>query len=444
MDENSISKYLINITDKKKYSNEEIYNNLKNCLDGKKACLFSCGPNLMEHKDRFHEIENDDNIIKCCFKNTVIKTDIFACGNYLKGLNIPDNIFSIYFALSFSDKIMKNETININDKTNLIIKSKRFNKEAYKKNSFWRWNDITTQFKDNEIIQEEYIDCTYNFIDFLLYIGIKEIYLFGFFHAEKLIDLSKYEYTELLRRQHHFSDTEKSIGNIENINALEPSDYNSIICSYYLTDILEKHNAKCFNVSALGIVSNKIKRITFDSIFTSNKEYIESKYKYIDFIDQLNNIVDFEYYYNKYIGKKYMDTDINKLKIFSDILLEGIYCKKHFNPTIKNENEIYINTFSVSVFCSVCFINNYPLVTTINRTQIHIFFCHFANKFIHKVADIYNKDVFNENYFNILLEKHNKQLEEFDIDETNIINKQHIHNFSSFKYFKLIYYLLNK
>ena len=85
MNKNSISKYLINITDTKKYSNEEIYNNLKNCLDGKKACLFSCGPNLNEHKDRFHEIENDDNIIKCCFKNTVIKPDIFACGNYLKG-----------------------------------------------------------------------------------------------------------------------------------------------------------------------------------------------------------------------------------------------------------------------------------------------------------------------------------------------------------------------
>ena len=230
----------------------------------------------------------------------------------------------------------------------------------------------------------------------------------------------------------------------KNINALEPADFNSIVCSYYLNDIMLKNNAKCYNVSSQGVFSNKIPRITFDSIFISNKEYIKPTYIYTDFIDQINNIVDFNFYYVKYISNIPIDEELKKLKVFSDIILEGIYCKKQLNPNIRHQNEIEINTFSISVFCCVCFINNYSLITEINRSQIHIFFCHFASKFCYKVVDIYNKTIFNENYFNILLKEHTEQLTNFNINSNNFINKQHMHHFSGFKYFKLLVYLMNK
>jgi hypothetical protein len=442
----NISNKLFNITDRKKNSNKEIFHNLKNCLLGKRACIFSCGPNLHEHKHRFNEIENDSTLIKCCWKSSIkiVKCDILGIGNYmnnLSGINIPSNTFTVNFRLSFTNKILENDNKKLEDKNILTIKSKRFNKHVYKKNSFWRWDDITIDFKNNEIIQEEYIDCTYNFIDFLLYLGIKEFYLFGFHHSDKMIDLHNYNYEQLLRKKHHYYNTVKS--NNFCINALEPADWNSIICSYYLPYIMEKNNAKCYNVSSLGIVSNRIKRITFDSIFTDRKEYIQPENKYIDLIDQLNNIVDFEYYYKKYIKDNHSGEDI-KLEVYTDIILEGIYCKKQFNTKNENKNEIDINNFSISIFCSVCFIKNYPLLKNINRKQIHIFFCHFANEFNHKVVNIYNKEVFNEKYFDSLLEKYSEELSIFKIDYNQFVNKQFIHHFFNFKYFKLLIWLYSE
>ena len=59
----NVSEFLIKVTDETKYSNEDIYKNLENCLYNRKACVFSLGYNINEHKDRFHEFKNILNLL---------------------------------------------------------------------------------------------------------------------------------------------------------------------------------------------------------------------------------------------------------------------------------------------------------------------------------------------------------------------------------------------
>lgn len=98
----NISEFLIKITDKSKYTDLQIFKNLKNCLYGYNANIYSCGTS-------FNDFNNlmpiDSNTIKICIKGTfnkIIKPDIFIFDNRINSggrINdkfILDNIFKIY------------------------------------------------------------------------------------------------------------------------------------------------------------------------------------------------------------------------------------------------------------------------------------------------------------------------------------------------------------
>ena len=94
---------LTKLSDKDKYTSLEIYTNLKDCLKGKKCCLFSCGANLLEHKDNYYKLYNDNDFIIACWKGSVefldFNCDILGIGNHINGSYLNNskinNIFTV-------------------------------------------------------------------------------------------------------------------------------------------------------------------------------------------------------------------------------------------------------------------------------------------------------------------------------------------------------------
>ena len=108
----NISEFLIHLTDKKIYSDEDIYINLENCLYNRKACVFSCGYNLNEHKERFNEFKKYPEFTICCWKSSVnffesiLDVDIIGLGdivgpNCVKGFENKFGKSLSYVSLSF-------------------------------------------------------------------------------------------------------------------------------------------------------------------------------------------------------------------------------------------------------------------------------------------------------------------------------------------------------
>jgi len=100
----NVSDFLINITDKNKYTAEQIYNNLQDCLRGHDCNIYSCGPSF---KDLHKELPVNENTIKICIKsaeNGIEDSDIFVFDNRISSsrhrgdykYNI-ENKFSIYW-----------------------------------------------------------------------------------------------------------------------------------------------------------------------------------------------------------------------------------------------------------------------------------------------------------------------------------------------------------
>lgn len=111
----NINDFLCDITDNKKYNTSQIYANLKNCLVGKTANIYSCGPSFNDYKDK---LPVDDNTIKICVKGTyniVENADILIFDNRIKaGYRVDDkyelhNKFKIftgdYYFNNFKDWI---------------------------------------------------------------------------------------------------------------------------------------------------------------------------------------------------------------------------------------------------------------------------------------------------------------------------------------------------
>ena len=372
------SKKIKELCDETKYSKEQILANLKNCMIGKKACIFSCGYNLIEHKDNFYRLQNNDNILTCCVKSAITylnyNCDILLLvgiinGNYLDNKNIDDII---------------------------ILSDNLFNK-SYNK---------LKNYLDIDYFKIINIKCKiFWLIYFMIYIGITEIYLFGFYLSDYIInDLYNYTYyKDIICKKSHLYDK-------DNTRTKEPGLFIEHIESSYINDFCNKNNCQLFNVSELGALSNYIKRIDYESIFEKNKNIIQSKIKYKDLLDEINNKLDVEYYYNKYclINRK-DDIDTKKYKCIQNLMISGIYKLNKLNKNDpKQDIIITINSFIYNIICLFSYLHRYNALFLLESA----FFCHylikFNNTFNTEFYEDFNKISKEEFYINLLIKYHNQ------------------------------------
>jgi hypothetical protein len=394
----NISEYLINITDSNKYSKEQIMINLKNCLKGKKCCIFSCGANIDEHSDKFDQIKNDKSFITCCIKSSIeylqFEADILCLYGYINGNYINNNKITDIFTI-------KSELFQYNGKSYIFTKS---------------YGNI------------------FEIVKFLIYTGIKEIYLFGFYLADYIInDLTHYNfYDDIIVEKCHKYD--KPFSRIKEYGCIHEHIISSSVNNFCI-----ENNVLLYNVSEYGCLSNKIQRINFESIFLNEKKNIFSKIPYKDFLDLIEEQMDYNYYYNKYCNDK-NNNIINfekKKEICINHFLYNIYLLNNVNENDKKKS-IVINNFFKTILVLICYINHYDnkIIT------IQSFFAHYLLDF-NKIFNVcFYKDfeiISQEEFYDNLLLIHLNHINNINFD--NINSNYKINNYNQNKYFKLFVYL---
>lgn len=109
----NIKKKLFSITDNSKYTIDEIYSNLKDCLNGYEMNIYSCGPSF---NNFYNKLPINEKTIKVCVKtciDTIQYADIFIFDNRIKTgqrnkFNYDiDDVFKIYMGDYFFDDFNK-------------------------------------------------------------------------------------------------------------------------------------------------------------------------------------------------------------------------------------------------------------------------------------------------------------------------------------------------
>ncbi len=399
------SNYLLNITDKNKYSLEEIKNNLKNCFLNKKCCIFSCGANLNEYKNNIKKLK-ENNFLIFCIKGAVKEIN-YDCdilwlegnknGNYLNN-NLINNIFKIS-SLGSESNI---NNINYKDIVDYDIKS--------------------------------------DYFDFLNYIGISEIYLFGFFLSDYILkDITNYDYyTDLIAKSSHFY-TINTYSKVKECGLLK--DY------FRLLNYGKKYNI--YNVSNEGCVPKVIKRISFDDVFNEKKNIIE--YKYEDYIDLIERQFDFEFYYNKYCNNdntKILNLDEKKNICLNNFHSTGIYLLNNVNKNDKKKS-IVINNFMETILVLFCYIRKYHFGIFYNYLNniknIAPFFNHYVLDFNKHFKVCFYKDyelISKKEFYDNLKEKHKEKLKLIDLNNLEKIYQNTKLNNND--YFTIMYFILKK
>lgn len=322
--ENEVAEYLKKLTDTNEFSHEQIMINLKDCLKDKKCCIFSCGANISEHSDKFQQIKNDKTFITCCIKSAI------------ELLDFETDILAMYGGINGS-------YLN-NDKTK--------NAFVLKMESF-EYDSISYNLNNFKI--DGFETPVYYIINFLIYVGIKEIYLFGFYLADYMInDLTNYNfYDDIVCKKFHKYDKEFS-------RVKEPGVFVEHIESSKIAQYCFDNNILIYNVSEEGCLSNKIKRIDFESVFTNEKMFISSKIAYKDFLDEFNDKVDIDFYYERNCNNDDKNlTLFEKKQCVLDHLYQGIYCLKKVNK-YDTKNEIVLNIFIKDIMCLISYILYWP------------------------------------------------------------------------------------
>ena len=277
-------------------------------------------------------------------------------------------------------------------------------------------------------------------IYFLNYVGIKEIYLFGFYLADYIInDLTNYDYYhDMLCKQFHTYDIPFS-------RTKEPGVILEHCESGKISDYCIDNNISLYNVSEYGCLSNKIKRINFEDIFINEKTLIFSKIVYKDFLDEFEEKVDIDFYYERNCNNSNVNnlTFTEKKKIvFNHLITEGIYCLKNVNK-YDTKKEICLNDFIKDIMCLICYILHYPpsIIT------YYIFFCCSVLNF-NKLFNVcfYNDfdKISSPQFYDDLLLLHLNDIN--DINNINFGNFNLVFNVKEYtenKYFKLFVYLIH-
>lgn len=428
----NVSEFLIKVTDETKYSNEDIYKNLENCLYNRKACVFSLGYNINEHKDRFHEFKKYPEFTICCWKSSIdffdniLDVDIIGIGN---NINNQTN---------YVEKIQNNFKV-------LFNKYNQFTKnilEIYEKgnNEFINKND-KLHFEDDKMFINNLCCYVFKFIIFLFFLGIKEFYLFGFFIDTKWLDIRNYNYYDDIVSDafHHYSTQDKSeykkISNVFELTKFrvkEPGIFSEQINSYYLKDWIDFNNITLYNVSKKGCYSNRIPRINFDSIFKSKKDIISSEYIYEDIV----------YQFEKYVDKDHLLEKCGYNNIIS-------YTSNIYNiPPLNKDDDRYCdpNNMILQIQTLLPYLFRYPFGFEDKKNYNYnpVFFCHYLLSF-NKIFNLcyyedFRKISKSEFWDNLLLEN---EIEIKSKLQGINYNDEYTNTFlNNNKYFKLFLYMM--
>jgi hypothetical protein len=414
--ENNIAQYLKELTDTTKFSEEQIMVNLKDCLKDKKCCLFSCGANLHEHKDKFEQIKNDKTFITCCIKSAIeylhFESDILALYGYVNGSYLcNDKIKDIF--------ILKHE--------NFEYSGASYNLSNFKKHGSFLYNVSSLIF-------------------FLNYIGIKEIYLFGFYLSDYLInDLTNYNYNDdlLCKSFHSYENNITSI----NVNMRTKLDgvFIEHIESSRIADFCIDNNISIYNVSQEGCLSNKIKRINFESLFLNKKTFNFSKIAYKDFLDEFDDKVDIDFYYERNCKD---NNDITNISITEkkQIVFEDLIWNIHFLKKVNKHDtkkELILNDFITEILYLFSYISFFPSDKICVYNFFAQFLFHFNNLFNVCFYNDFDKICLSEFYDNLLVlyatDINDISDTYFDIFYSELNETKYNEN----KYFKLFIYLIH-
>lgn len=433
VESDNTSIFLKKITDTNNYSKNEIFNNLKNCLYNKKACIFSCGYNLTEHSNKFYKIENDNEYLKCCWKsscNIVKNVDILGYGGTINNENN-------YFEKNNSFKILIDKINEYNLTDENVYKNKHHLKIHIDRdqNGDCIFKNGNIYINYSFIFFKNKLTDIYTFIRFIKFLGIKEFYLFGFYIDTKWIDIRNYNYYEdIISEFGHYYD-------IKNTRIKELGSFIEQIMSsrlhYYI-------NVPIYNVSQIGCLSNNIPRIDFECIFKKNKTIIKSKYYYEDIIYQLNNYFDI----NFYIKKHNLNYEFTEEVIYH--YLKNI-CLLHKISPDDNKEEIYLNDMILQLTTLIPYILKYGrFYETINKYTLYSeFFAHYLLNFNNSLNVCFYKDykiISTEQFWNNLLVKNDLAIKNINIVFNNLTDNDYKNTFlNNNKYFKLLYkiFILN-
>lgn len=346
----------LNTLSTKNLGAKKIHRNLKDCLKGikKKCYLFSCGHNLKEHQEKYKNLKkskSNDYIIGC-YKSVITEflnvCDLFSFGGNLNG--------------SYMEKVRNME--NNQDLYTLGLNAQHFFK-------FNKISPIHTSL-DLKPVNKTYIDQnTGIFIEgnrlscnvasdvmkvimFLDFIGIKEIYLFGFYLGKKVPNLNKFNfYEDIIQKDFHWYK-EGDVRRFEYLVFVEQ------INSSLVADYLFKKNKKIFNVSKYGCYSNRIPRITYESIDKEDKEFISPEFEYTDLNEQL---LKFNHAFYKDNYKLPFKT---KEDLFMNYLRHGIYLNWKIHKYDNRKKDIKIDKFHLLIAQIVTLILNKPFLRSKN------------------------------------------------------------------------------
>jgi hypothetical protein len=406
-----ISEYLLSLIDNE--NQENTYINLKNCLSGKKCCLFSCGKNIRDHKHRFSELYNNNDILIACWKRSVSETDsqcdILGLGGQFFGIKpqMLDDKFCVFFTNNFWDNIYKNVA-------NMHELKKHFNLNIKKREMRFFYENDELKY-DVEMYTPDYYHCDIlSFIVFLKYLGVSEINLFGCYLSDNVHDITNYTYYDLISDGHFYGNYRPMYYRIKESGWFKEQ---------YQSTLLSKINIPIYNVSENGCYSNGIPRITFDSIFSDDKTFINSKYKYIDIKDQIDKYLDYEYYSKRY------NVPIDRVLI--DYMEEGFLLnKKLFNEDMKTDYTV--NNDSELIKMIILFYDYEPhmlLVENYFMSYIVRFYAVFE-KYLNYCGDynlelLYQKYNIDDNYNFILSSNKLKYLQKYDLPIDILNNKRY-------------------
>ena len=299
-----------------------------------------------------------------------------------------------------------------------------------KKQKF-KYNDKHTSY---DLDNFELLHPSFFIIRFLNYVGIKEIYLFGYYLADEMInDLTNYNfYNDIVCKQFHTYD-------VPFTRIKEPQIFKQHVASTRLAKHCIQNNIKLYNVSEYGCLSNKIKRINFESVFLNDKNIISSKISYIDFLDTFNHTVDIDFYYEKYCNNNSNMLLINKkIKVLEHLLSLGIYVLNKVNK-YDTKNNVCLNPFIIDIMSLFAYLYDH-------HNNITSFFAHSLLTF-NKVFNVCFYNDFDKiscpNFYDELVSLHINKI------NNNIINLDAVfyshfnkREYNENKYFKLFIYLI--
>jgi len=377
----SIKNKLFNITDKSKYTTDEIFSNIKNSLDGYSMNIYSCGPSF----NKFHDkLPTNNKTIKVCVKNTIDiiqDADIFIFDNRVKvgprsksNYKIHDT-FKIYMGDYFFDDFNK-FVGNLPKHYNYPV-----NETKFQPNLVFTPNSNKTMIDPQEITLFEhnknniiygkynvYVPLIYKLLELFSYMGVKNFNVTGWDMINK--DFS----------QSHFFDK----ANIAN----KTLGYDTLINLYY-EYILDYSKFNLILYSDESSVHTSIPR--YKKLDMSY--HVFNKFLSINIENLVKNINENEILYLKMI--EYMI--INKINV---ILPGKIFIFNDLNNIIKILNYLKLE---------ICFNNILKFQTDIN---LHEFYDKIPNDFnVNEYKEI-NDDLQKLSNFEAIKHYKNKGIKE--------------------------------